>query len=74
MINSIQVKAEVESWNLPPVATRYAEACKALKQVAYKNVSRLLENSEGSYKLHLGQLALRSAQLLPILRAIQYHR
>ncbi|KAK3589305.1 hypothetical protein CHS0354_026959 [Potamilus streckersoni] len=66
-----EIDAAVENWDLPPLAERYTQACKALGLVAYINVKNFLQTCDRTAKLGLQNLSLKPNHFQPISRALQ---
>ncbi|XP_060053300.1 tonsoku-like protein isoform X3 [Erinaceus europaeus] len=68
-----EVLAEVTSWNLPPLAERYRRACQSLDQGTHQQVLQAMERQGSGPSFSTCSLALRQAQLTPLLRALKMH-
>ncbi|XP_060245185.1 tonsoku-like protein isoform X2 [Meriones unguiculatus] len=68
-----EVLAEVTSWDLPPLTDRYRRACQSLGQGEHQQVLQALEHQSSSPSFSACSLALRQAQLTPLLRALKLH-
>ncbi|KAL8575935.1 hypothetical protein ACOMHN_027333 [Nucella lapillus] len=66
-----QLDGTVHGWDQPSLSDRYAQACKTLNTVKYRNISGLLREAETSRQLSLSGLGLRSTVLVPITRALR---
>ncbi|XP_064010535.1 tonsoku-like protein isoform X2 [Pogoniulus pusillus] len=67
-----EVLAEVQGWELPPLAERYRRACKSLDVDAHPLLLKVLELQEQSPGLALGGgLSLSPPHLPPLLRALK---
>ncbi|XP_054023510.1 tonsoku-like protein [Dryobates pubescens] len=67
-----EVLAEVQGWDLPPLAERYRRACQSLAVDAHPLLLKALELQEQSPALLLGGgLSLSPPQLPPLLRALK---
>lgn len=70
---AFQVLAEVTSWDLPPLTDRYRRACQSLEQGAHQHVLQAMEQQGSGPAFSACSLALRQAQLTPLLRALKLH-
>ncbi|XP_005395946.1 PREDICTED: tonsoku-like protein isoform X2 [Chinchilla lanigera] len=68
-----EVLAEVISWDLPPLTDRYHRACQSLGQGEHVQVLRAMERQGSGPSFSTCSLALRQAQLTPLLRALKMH-
>ncbi|XP_048214841.1 tonsoku-like protein isoform X3 [Perognathus longimembris pacificus] len=68
-----EVLAEVTSWDLPPLTDRYRRACQSLGQEEHQWVLQAMERQGSSPSFSACSLALRQAQLTPLLRALKLH-
>nr|XP_051684653.1 tonsoku-like protein isoform X2 [Oryctolagus cuniculus] len=68
-----EVLAEVSSWDLPPLADRYRRACQSLGQEEHPQVLQAVERQDSGPSFSACSLALRPAQLTPLLRALKLH-
>ncbi|XP_073086443.1 tonsoku-like protein isoform X2 [Manis javanica] len=68
-----EVLAEVASWDLPPLTDRYRRACQSLEQAEHQQVLRAMERQGLGPSFSACSLALRQAQLSPLLRALKLH-
>ncbi|KAG8515412.1 Tonsoku-like protein, partial [Galemys pyrenaicus] len=68
-----EVLAEVASWDLPPLTDRYRRACQSLGQGEHPQVLRAMECQGSGPTFSACSLALRQAQLTPLLRALKLH-
>ncbi|XP_045716770.1 tonsoku-like protein [Phyllostomus hastatus] len=68
-----EVLAEVTSWDLPPLTDRYRRACQSLGQREHPQVLRAVECQGLGPAFRACGLALRRAQLAPLLRALKLH-
>ncbi|XP_006879288.1 PREDICTED: tonsoku-like protein [Elephantulus edwardii] len=68
-----EVLAQVTSWDLPPLADRYHQACQSLGQGEHPQVQQTVERQGCSPTFSACALALRPAQLTPLLRALKLH-
>ncbi|XP_069321962.1 tonsoku-like protein [Eulemur rufifrons] len=68
-----EVLAEVTSWDLPPLADRYCRACQSLGQGEHPQVLQAMERQGSGPTFSACSLALRQAQLTPLLRALKLH-
>ncbi|XP_026987921.1 tonsoku-like protein isoform X2 [Sagmatias obliquidens] len=68
-----EVLAEVTSWDLPPLTDRYRRACQSLEQGAHQHVLQAMEQQGSGPAFSACSLALRQAQLTPLLRALKLH-
>nr|XP_012615646.1 tonsoku-like protein isoform X4 [Microcebus murinus] len=68
-----EVLAEVTSWDLPPLANRYYRACQSLGQGEHPQVLQAVERQGLGPTFSACSLALRQAQLTPLLRALKLH-
>ncbi|XP_042525395.1 tonsoku-like protein isoform X1 [Dipodomys spectabilis] len=68
-----EVLAEVTSWDLPPLTDRYRRACQSLGQGEHQWVLQAMECQGSSPSFSACSLALRQAQLTPLLRALKLH-
>ncbi|XP_068017209.1 LOW QUALITY PROTEIN: tonsoku-like protein [Melanerpes formicivorus] len=67
-----EVLAEVQGWDLPPLAERYRRACQSLAVDAHPLLLKVMELQEQSPALVLGGgLSLSPPQLPPLLRALK---
>ncbi|GCB83026.1 hypothetical protein scyTo_0024038 [Scyliorhinus torazame] len=67
-----QVLAEVQSWDLPPLADRYKRACDSLALAEDSSMSKILQLQENGSSIDLSNLSLNKEQLTPILRALKF--
>ncbi|XP_006162498.1 tonsoku-like protein [Tupaia chinensis] len=68
-----EVFAEVTSWDLAPLADRYRRACQSLGQGEHRQVLQAVERQGAGPSFSACLLALRQAQLVPLLRALKLH-
>lgn len=68
-----EVLAEVTSWDLPPLTDRYHRACQSLGQGEHLQVLQAMERQGSGPSFNTCSLALRQAQLTPLLRALKMH-
>lgn len=68
-----EVSAEVTSWDLPPLTDRYRRACQSLEQGEHQQVLQVMEHQGSGPSFSACSLALRQAQLTPLLRALKLH-
>nr|XP_020026568.1 tonsoku-like protein isoform X2 [Castor canadensis] len=68
-----EVLAEVTSWDLPPLTDRYRRACQSLGQGEHQQVLQAMERQGSGPSFSACSLALRQAQLTPLLRALKCH-
>ncbi|XP_036159599.1 tonsoku-like protein isoform X1 [Myotis myotis] len=68
-----EVLAEVTSWDLPPLTDRYRRACQSLEQGEHPQVLQAMEHQGVGPLFSACSLALRQAQLTPLLRALKLH-
>uniref|UniRef100_A0A8C3YU84 Tonsoku-like protein n=1 Tax=Catagonus wagneri TaxID=51154 RepID=A0A8C3YU84_9CETA len=68
-----EVLAEVTSWDLPPLTDRYRRACRSLEQGEHPQVLQATERQGSGSSFSACSLALRQAQLTPLLRALKLH-
>ncbi|XP_061028188.1 tonsoku-like protein [Eubalaena glacialis] len=68
-----EVLAEVTSWDLPPLTDRYRRACQSLEQGEHHQVLQATEHQGSGPAFSACSLALRQAQLTPLLRALKLH-
>ncbi|XP_059971459.1 tonsoku-like protein isoform X2 [Mesoplodon densirostris] len=68
-----EVLAEVTSWDLPPLTDRYRRACQSLEQGEHQQVLQAMEHQGSGPAFRACSLALRQAQLTPLLRALKLH-
>ncbi|KAM8786169.1 tonsoku-like protein [Rhynchonycteris naso] len=68
-----EVLAEVTSWDLPPLTDRYRRACQSLEQGEHQQVLQAMECQGMGPSFSVCSLALRPAQLTPLLRALKLH-
>ncbi|XP_027416208.1 tonsoku-like protein isoform X1 [Bos indicus x Bos taurus] len=68
-----EVLAEVTSWDLPPLRDRYRRACQTLEQGEHQQVLQAVEHQGSAPTFSACSLALRQAQLTPLLRALKLH-
>ncbi|CAK6439042.1 unnamed protein product [Pipistrellus nathusii] len=68
-----EVLAEVTSWDLPPLTDRYRRACQSLEQGEHPQVLQAMEHQSVGPSFSACSLALRQAQLTPLLRALKLH-
>ncbi|XP_049710042.1 tonsoku-like protein isoform X3 [Elephas maximus indicus] len=68
-----EVLAQVTSWDLPPLADRYHRACQSLGQAEHPQVLQAVERQGSGPAFGACSLALRQAQLTPLLRALKLH-
>ncbi|XP_070488443.1 tonsoku-like protein isoform X3 [Equus przewalskii] len=68
-----EVLAEVTSWDLPPLTDRYRRACQSLEQGEHQQVLQAMERHSSGPLFSACSLALRQAQLTPLLRALKLH-
>ncbi|NXE58005.1 TONSL protein, partial [Casuarius casuarius] len=66
-----EVLAEVQSWDLPPLAERYRKACQSLAVGPHPLLLKVTELQEQSPAFSTGGLALRPPHLPPLLRALK---
>uniref|UniRef100_A0A6J0VIJ2 Tonsoku-like protein n=1 Tax=Pogona vitticeps TaxID=103695 RepID=A0A6J0VIJ2_9SAUR len=66
-----EVLAEVQSWDLPPLAERYRKACQSLPGGEHRLLLKMLERQEGGPVFSASGLALRPRHLAPLLRALK---
>ncbi|XP_062424560.1 tonsoku-like protein [Rhea pennata] len=66
-----EVLAEVQSWDLPPLAERYRRACQSLAVEPHPLLLKVTELQEQSPAFSAGGLALRPPHLPPLLRALK---
>uniref|UniRef100_A0A8C4UFX7 Tonsoku-like protein n=1 Tax=Falco tinnunculus TaxID=100819 RepID=A0A8C4UFX7_FALTI len=67
-----EVLAEVQCWDLPPLAERYRRACQSLAVEPHQLLLKVMELQEQSPGLGVGgSLALRPPHLPPLLRALK---
>ncbi|KAM8811109.1 tonsoku-like protein [Eudromia elegans] len=66
-----EVLAEVQSWELPPLAERYRKACESLDVEPHALLLKVTELQGQSAALSVPALALRPPQLPPLLRALK---
>ncbi|KAB1257925.1 Tonsoku-like protein [Camelus dromedarius] len=71
--NNEEVLAEVTSWDLPPLMDRYRRACQSLEQGEHRQVLQAMEHQGSGPSFSACSLALRQAQLTPLLRALKLH-
>ncbi|XP_045142634.1 tonsoku-like protein [Echinops telfairi] len=69
----IRVLAQVTSWDLPPLTDRYHKACQSLGQVEHPQVLQAVQRQGSGPTFSACSLALRQAQLTPLLRALKLH-
>ncbi|XP_057592710.1 tonsoku-like protein isoform X2 [Hippopotamus amphibius kiboko] len=68
-----EVLAEVTSWDLPPLLDRYRRACQSPEQGEHQQVLQAMERQGSGPAFSACSLALRQAQLTPLLRALKLH-
>ncbi|KAK2503088.1 hypothetical protein MC885_018775 [Smutsia gigantea] len=68
-----EVLAEVTSWDLPPLTDRYRRACQSLEQAEHQQVLQAMDRQGLGPSFSACSLALRQAQLSPLLRALKLH-
>ncbi|XP_077022599.1 tonsoku-like protein isoform X2 [Tamandua tetradactyla] len=68
-----EVLAEVASWDLPPLTDRYRRACQSLGQGEHPQVLQAMGRQASGPSFSACRLALRPAQLAPLLRALKLH-
>ncbi|XP_075405211.1 tonsoku-like protein [Tenrec ecaudatus] len=68
-----EVLAQVTSWDLPPLTDRYHKACQSLGQVEHPQVLQAVQRQGSGPTFSACSLALRQAQLTPLLRALKLH-
>ncbi|XP_064364035.1 tonsoku-like protein [Dromaius novaehollandiae] len=66
-----EVLAEVQSWDLPPLAERYRRACRSLAVGPHPLLLKVTELQEQGPAFSAGGLALRPPHLPPLLRALK---
>ncbi|XP_067148676.1 tonsoku-like protein [Apteryx mantelli] len=66
-----EVLAEVQSWDLPPLAERYRKACQSLAVEPHPLLLKVTERQEQSPAFSTGGLPLRPPHLPPLLRALK---
>ncbi|XP_053105913.1 tonsoku-like protein [Hemicordylus capensis] len=66
-----EVLAEVESWDLPPLAERYRKACRSLAVGEHQLLLKTLGRQEAGPSFSASGLALRRRHLTPLLRALK---
>ncbi|XP_068789657.1 tonsoku-like protein [Struthio camelus] len=66
-----EVLAEVQSWDLPPLAERYRKACQSLAVEPHPLLLKVTQLQEQSPAFSAGGLALRPPHLPPLLRALK---
>ncbi|XP_011373143.1 tonsoku-like protein [Pteropus vampyrus] len=67
------VLAEVTSWDLPPLTDRYLRACQSLEQEPHQQVLQAVKHQSLGPSFSACSLALRQAQLTPLLWALKLH-
>ncbi|XP_014680828.1 PREDICTED: tonsoku-like protein [Priapulus caudatus] len=68
--NNEEIVASVETWEMPPVAERYASACEAARTPRYNNITAALRMADSTHCLRLRDLAMRLHQARPLLRSL----
>uniref|UniRef100_A0A8C4VFN1 Tonsoku-like protein n=1 Tax=Gopherus evgoodei TaxID=1825980 RepID=A0A8C4VFN1_9SAUR len=68
---SPQVLAEVQSWDLPPLADRYRKACRSLAVGEHRLLLKIMELQESGPSFSACGLSLRQPNLAPLLRALK---
>nr|XP_032637795.1 tonsoku-like protein isoform X1 [Chelonoidis abingdonii] len=66
-----EVLAEVQSWDLPPLADRYRKACLSLAVGEHRLLLKIMELQESGPWFSACGLALRQPHLAPLLRALK---
>ncbi|KAG6926939.1 tonsoku-like, DNA repair protein [Chelydra serpentina] len=66
-----EVLAEVQSWDLPPLADRYRKACRSLAVGEHRLLLKIMELQEPGPAFSACGLALRRPHLAPLLRALK---
>ncbi|XP_075776030.1 tonsoku-like protein [Pelodiscus sinensis] len=66
-----EVLAEVQSWDLPPLADRYKKACGSLAVGEHRLLLKMTELQESGPSFGACGLALRQPHLTPLLRALK---
>ncbi|XP_051872039.1 tonsoku-like protein [Pristis pectinata] len=68
-----EVEAEVVSWDLDPISTRYKNACRSLGLAEDPSISKILQLQEDQPTVDLCSLSLSPERLIPVLRALRLH-
>uniref|UniRef100_A0A674I100 Tonsoku-like protein n=1 Tax=Terrapene triunguis TaxID=2587831 RepID=A0A674I100_9SAUR len=66
-----EVLAEVQSWDLPPLADRYRKACRSLAVGEHRLLLKITELQESGPSFSACGLSLRQPHLTPLLRALK---
>uniref|UniRef100_A0A452HRN6 Tonsoku-like protein n=1 Tax=Gopherus agassizii TaxID=38772 RepID=A0A452HRN6_9SAUR len=66
-----EVLAEVQSWDLPPLADRYRKACRSLAVGEHRLLLKIMELQESGPSFTACGLSLRQPHLAPLLRALK---
>ncbi|XP_039378506.1 tonsoku-like protein isoform X3 [Mauremys reevesii] len=66
-----EVLAEVQSWDLPPLADRYRKACRSLAVGEHRLLLKIMELQESGPSFSACGLSLRQPHLAPLLRALK---
>ncbi|XP_037747752.1 tonsoku-like protein isoform X1 [Chelonia mydas] len=66
-----EVFAEVQSWDLPPLADRYRKACRSLAVGEHRLLLKIMELQESGPSFSACGLSLRQPHLAPLLRALK---
>uniref|UniRef100_A0A8C8RGP6 Tonsoku-like protein n=1 Tax=Pelusios castaneus TaxID=367368 RepID=A0A8C8RGP6_9SAUR len=66
-----EVFAEVQSWDLPPLADRYRKACRSLAVGEHRLLLKISELQESGPSFNACGLSLRQPHLTPLLRALK---
>ncbi|XP_065438325.1 tonsoku-like protein isoform X2 [Chrysemys picta bellii] len=66
-----EVLAEVQSWDLPPLADRYRKACRSLAVGEHRLLLKIMELQESGPSFSACGLSLRQPHLTPLLRALK---
>ncbi|XP_074843643.1 tonsoku-like protein [Carettochelys insculpta] len=68
-----EVLAEVQSWDLPPLADRYRKACCSLAVGEHRLLLKMMELQESGPSFSTCGLSLHQPHLTPLLRALKLH-
>ncbi|XP_014664126.1 PREDICTED: tonsoku-like protein [Priapulus caudatus] len=68
--NNEEIVASVETWEMPPLAERYASACEAARTPRYNNITTASRMADSTHCLRLRDLAMRLHQARPLLRSL----
>ncbi|XP_074842720.1 tonsoku-like protein [Carettochelys insculpta] len=68
-----EVSAEVQSWDLPPLADRYRKACCSLAVGKHRLLLKMMELQESGPSFSTCGLSLHQPHLTPLLRALKLH-